>query len=776
MRAGALVIRSEVRRLLRDPGSDEDIVAAMSLQPDDPNVLRDYARMTLRQGRKQEAIEKLRTALASEERPDLRMLLGVALKSTGEPGRREEAIQVFSRLISESEPGAIEIRTQAVIAAIDALVEDQRWEQARQFIHQLADNALSTTARAALAGGLELAAGEREPASEYAAAARDSIIASTSRDDIRLVADLLSDLGRHRDALPLWERLASPTTLGYYTSRLIDCTLRVGEHGLFLTFCGQIRANGIYDPQLVKAEVGIRGQYDTGAAIALLQEYLTRASDDRNARLQLSVIGVEVGRPELVSADPASMPAPEDTEPGNWKTMVLVMRSGGYLLEALKFAYSLLRLHFGKVEGHRAYMAATLPTDQMPDIPAPEVAGPGTAVAFMEEGTNQAEWRVIEEEFAPDPGLQEVGPNHFIAQQLAGKRVGDAFVLAQGSVVSQRATILQVVSKYAYRFQDCGQNWLKRFPDHPDIQPVRVSRPGLGGKEEIDLTEFFRSFDRITAHHHQAIEIYREHPIPIHMVAGLLNHTEFEQTIRLAVDGTLQIRCCAGNGLERDTALAALRNASAVVLDLTAIATLSLLDALDNLTTFQTTFLVSELTIAEMRQDLGQHTGNRPRSLLGREGYRYVWVDATPEAVRAQREYLESVIEKVRARCTVVGCPEFASVPPDKRASLIKAVGEHGAQTMVLAAEPGRVLWTDDYVVGVLAMHEFGVRRVWTQIALQERTEAGGISTEAFVDAAKLLGWRYYFTSPSVPALARAGAMAGMESGSLATEERAGDL
>jgi hypothetical protein len=45
---------------------------------------------------------------------------------------------------------------------------------------------------------------------------------------------------------------------------------------------------------------------------------------------------------------------------------------------------------------------------------------------------------------------------------------------------------------------------------------------------------------------------------------------------------------------------------------------------------------------------------------------------------------------------------------------------------------------------------------------LQEWAEAGSIKAESFIDAtAKLLGWKYYFTSTGVPALARAGAIAG---------------
>jgi hypothetical protein len=50
-----------------------------------------------------------------------------------------------------------------------------------------------------------------------------------------------------------------------------------------------------------------------------------------------------------------------------------------------------------------------------------------------------------------------------------------------------------------------------------------------------------------------------------------------------------------------------------------------------------------------------------------------------------------NVIEKLKARCTIVGSPEFASVPLDEQVALVKAAGEHRAQTVVPASAPGRL-------------------------------------------------------------------------------------
>lgn len=75
----------------------------------------------------------------------------------------------------------------------------------------------------------------------------------------------------------------------------------------------------------------------------------------------------------------------------------------------------------------------------------------------------------------------------------------------------------------------------------------------------------------------------------------------------------------------------------------------------------------------------------------------------------------------------------------------------------MLASEPGRVLWTDDYVVAQLAQKEFGVHRLWTQLFLQTLAESGTIDEQTLSDAsAKLIGYGYYFTSLSMPVLVAA--------------------
>jgi len=771
IQAGTLLVRAEVRRGLGDESAaDEDVIAAFSLDRAEPTVIREYARLKLRRGEPEDSVRLLRSALERDSRRDLRMLLAIALSEQETPGKRAEARPIYESLWSDPDETETSFKTHALEAALADLVKDQSWEDGRSMLARLPKGAVSAAALAAFQARLEFAAGNLEKAAELASNSRDALAENASRDDLRLVATLLSELGRYGDAFPLWQRLVSAPDLGFDTSRLIDCALRLGEHETLLRTCEQLRAKGLYDKQLVHIEARIREPYDVEAAIALLQDYLTRFPDDRAVRLQLSDIGLRQDRSELVVSDPAGMPSADDVPHENWKLMVHVMKRGGHLEQALRFAYTLLRGNFEDPEAHRAYRAALMPTGPCPNLPVTvEAVASGCAVAFIEDRTSLEEWRVIEDEYEPKADLHEIGPDHFIAREALGKRVGQSFLLARGSVTSRTAKITQILNKYVYRYQDCMTNWQKRFPELPDIQAMRMEvHLDPTGQLQPDLTDFFASFDRIVAQHDSIMEAYRSQPLPLHLLAGASGHCDFDEYIRIALDGATNVRCCRGSAPEHIAAMVALRNATAVVLDLSAIATLALLDALDSLAVFPCSILVSELTLAELKRSGEEPScGRGEMGSLGKQAGRYVFEKQTSESLEQHRTLVQTIVDKVQAHCAVVACAELASVPPNKREPLIKLIGMHSAQSVLLATVPGRVLWTDDFVVSMLAATEFQVNRIWTRAAFELQARSGRIEQEMLSDiTAKLIGWRYYFTTPNPSSLVRAASLARWNPGS----------
>src|SRR5208282_5282296 len=146
---------------------------------------------------------------------------------------------------------------------------------------------------------------------------------------------------------------------------------------------------------------------------------------------------------------------------------------------------------------------------------------------------------------------------------------------------------------------------------------------------------------------------------------------------------------------------------------------------------------------------------------LGKQDGRYFLAEDTNEAKAHRIKQLADLTNLIKKSCRILNCRELAGLEPKRRDALVKAFGQHGAESVLLASEPGRVLWTDDYVVAHLAQKEFGVHRVWTQLFLQTQAESGEISTEIFSEAsARLVGCGYYFTSLNLSVLVAAARIA----------------
>jgi hypothetical protein len=126
---------------------------------------------------------------------------------------------------------------------------------------------------------------------------------------------------------------------------------------------------------------------------------------------------------------------------------------------------------------------------------------------------------------------------------------------------------------------------------------------------------------------------------------------------------------------------------------------------------------------------------------------RYYLAEVTPEQHASRLAFLRSLRDAAREACAVRSCPRLAELPPERREAAVDVIGRHGLESVLLAAEPGSVLWTDDGSLAVLGAVEFKVGRVWTQLALNELVQAGGLSQEQFEQSsARLLGDAYRFT------------------------------
>lgn len=203
-------------------------------------------------------------------------------------------------------------------------------------------------------------------------------------------------------------------------------------------------------------------------------------------------------------------------------------------------------------------------------------------------------------------------------------------------------------------------------------------------------------------------------------MASQLGTNEREIIIGLTADNELFVHCATCTPEELSEAAAAGFEKKLIVLDLSAIITISRLRAWDILDRDKE-YLVSRGTydrIAEWLQST--ETGSQPA------GYSFLRDDGsigfqsvTPEQLSNDRAEIQAIVAEVGARCTVKSSITLANLDPKRRGQYIGMCGLHSLESASLAGEENALLWTDDLFVAMLGDAEFGVRRIWTQLAFK---------------------------------------------------------
>jgi len=591
-----------------------------------------------------------------------------------------------------------------------------------------------------LRANLRLSQGKFDQASKLADEALSGLTPDIGADNRRKLAALLHDLGRYRDALPLWQTLAPAGTAGTDTRRLLDCAGRLGREDIVAEISRQLHPEKAVDATSAADQLDKLERSDPEAALAELEEMLHARPDDRVLRLRRSIVAARLGKVDLVVADPNAMPPAREIPPALGRAAVQFMRDGGRANESLAYAYELLRRQGGSVDAHRAYLAALGPVGPMPHVPDFDSAGSGCALSFVEEGSNSEKWIMLEDANDADEALDEYGPQHPMTKAVKGKKAGEKFQLPEGRFSRRQATVKQMISKYAYRYMDVLLNWQARFPGQAEIEMSYVRAAAIPWSEMSDSFESLfdasngngngvvngngiangkangiaNGHGNVTANGKredvlkQAERTYADNSIPIHAVAERLNLNDLQTVFILAQRPEAPLKCCTGSPEELEGALGAFERANAVVLDLTAIATLCMLGRLSLLPTWPRQFVISQSTLAELRR-----LGFEDTLLRLPPGFSASITGTANDGKRADVQ-LKGLADALQSVCRVRDGAVLASIDPERRERLVKFFGRHGAESIVIASMPGHVLWTDDMILADLAKTEFGVRRVWT--------------------------------------------------------------
>lgn len=592
-----------------------------------------------------------------------------------------------------------------------------------------------------LLGWIELEAGNKDRAQELAALALDSSSRAAHQQELAVLARLLVRLGQDEKALPLLEQVATPGVLDFDCKRLIECAQRLERHDTLLRICGELRHTNRQDDKIRKLEVQLLSRYAPVEAFDLAKQFVEH--DASYFTVVRNYLAVRLGRLDDIQLDDSSLPSPDEFAPEEAYLVVTPYIETGRYREALEFAYHQLRSHFSEECAHGQYIGFVLQYGKDAGIPhCPEVVDEQSAIRLENLISGEQRW-VVAEDHQPDSTRNEYPCATPVVQALLGKRKDSVVDIRGPSLQPQQERIVEIQSKYVRLFQDAISNFQHRFPDAGAIQSIHLEREG-----KFDPSPLLEGLKARRQYAEEATTFYHNNPCSLHLLASGLGVTERDIMIGLADNDEWFVRCVECTPQQYAETAAAGFARKKIVLDISAIVTISQLDAWSKLSR-EYKYIISQGTSDLIAGWLHQtETGAQPAmySYLSDDG-RMVLQDVTQEQLNKKHDGIQTIVTEASSLSSVKSSIAVAKLDPKRREQYVQFFGLHTLESMSIAKDEDALLWTDDLFVGLLAVTDFGVKRVWTQLVFKMLENEQLIDGDAYSEiTAKLAAWNYITT------------------------------
>ena len=268
----------------------------------------------------------------------------------------------------------------------------------------------------------------------------------------------------------------------------------------------------------------------------------------------------------------------------------------------------------------------------------------------------------------------------------------------------------------------------------------------MGIGDDFEPTPLLAILKERREHVNSTLEFYIKNLCTLHWLADALGANELDTVVALARLPTGIVKCCKTTPAEFEQALRGGIGSELLVLDTSAIVTLTLLEGWSYLDRNKR-YIVSRAT----REHVECWRSNPSEQLANEGGHISITADNQPvfqRTTEAQREVrrrgLENIRRMIETHCECRSSEAVAALDPEKRKDLEQVAGYHNVESVCLAKELGAVLWTDDLGLSLIAKTEFGVNSVWTQLALRCFVDGSHFTMEDFnLVSAKLAAWNY---------------------------------
>lgn len=582
-----------------------------------------------------------------------------------------------------------------------------------------------------------------------------------SKDFRELVAfaDELYWLDEYESAANVYERIASKCLDCSLTIRLIKSYYLSGQKDKVIEICKTIREKSGSITYISKVELDIYEQIgDLERAVLICRENLNKYPDDTVMKIRLGNIYLKQRKFEDVDKILQSNVYIDGLSLELRLLLALLYEKRGFYEKSIEIMYETRREYYSTQSIHEQYMLSLIEIQNKNNQPSNLDKVSTDCAVCVENKSHELKWFVIEKRQDIDIRLREINLENILAQELLGKSVGDKVLVNNNQFSDDCWKIIEIKSKYSYAFTESFKLLDDFFENQTAIFPMKISSPTKPGELPKEIQRFIDSQSKRYREILEIKQIYKEINITVGEFSKFIRKDILESLVILINNPDGMVKCCIGDSGERSTVMFLLDSKPKLVIDIISLITLQVLDAKDIISNSFGKIGIVQSTIDLLQEIIEKRKAFSGESLkFCEENGKISFFKISEKDSKRGIQYFEDLLKWINNNCEVIPCTLALKMNSRKKEELDKRFGVSFVDTIIVASQPGYLLYTDDLILRNFARNEFNVSGVWTQALLMYCLEANLLTKEYYNKLIiKLAGLNYCHTSVSANILIEA--------------------
>jgi predicted Zn-dependent protease/transcription elongation GreA/GreB family factor len=749
-RTGWIINRAIGRKILGQlKEAIDDIDVALKVEPSNPTLIKYKALFLNGLNDNETAIKLLKDILWNEETPEAAILLADILRIEG---RYEEGTAILNELIKRNPSPKLEDDINHLLIQIYLESNEPKdIKQAKTISESMRNVNPTSILNLVDAAKILRRIGEKSESISLLLEASKYVSENTVFRELFSLSNEFYALEQFEDASKLYERISNKQIDSPLTRKLLKSYYFAGDRGKALAICDGLRAK--YGPlrYVTEMESAIYEEIDDfPRAKRITEDFLKLFPDDFQMKLQLAYLNLKTAN--YADVDEFLI------QPFNVSEMSLQSaHSLAYLNskrslheKALNIMYEARRRFFNESDAHLKYIGFVLSRgkdiEQLMNFTS---VIPDSAIC-IETDPPQQEWYILDNRADADMHRREINLEHSIAKKLVGKQTGEEVILRETPISKDVGKIKEIKSKYLYAFHESLAIFEKLFPEAPGLWGVKVEP----AKEEGQLPEYLKLFfEQISKQQdwiQQLEQMYIQQKITIGVIAKLLAINVIDVIGGLINNPEVGIRCCQGNTIEREAADKLLNSKPRLIIDIISLLTFYEICGDTIFSQKLGTFGIAQSTInlIEGKLDELNGLGSEGFMTISKKGEQFFKHEVSRNDVRTNIEFLSRLLDWIGKKCMILPVRAALSISKKRRDQLNDIFGASFVDTLLIASEPGNLLYSDDFQLRMVAKNDFKVDGTWTQPLFMYHLKHGILGREEYNKyIVKLISANYYYIS-----------------------------